>query len=80
MVFDNSFENRFRIELKKENLSGDNIEFIMSLISEDKDDSNLKRINNDAFLKLKNAGLEEAFNRSCDRMGIKWCHSNESSR
>ena len=66
MVFDNSFENRFRIELKKENLSGDNIEF--------------KRINNDAFLKLKNAGLEEAFNRSCDRMGIKWYHSNESSR
>lgn len=80
MVFDNSFENRFRIELKKENLSGDNIEFIMSLISEDKDDSNLKRINNDAFLKLKNAGLEEAVNRSCDRMEIKWYHSNESSR
>lgn len=80
MAFDNSFENKFRIELKRENLSDDNIEFIMSLISEDTNDSNLKIINNDAFLKLKNVGLEEAFNRCCDKMGVKWYHSNELSR
>lgn len=79
MVLDNSFENKFRIELKKENLSDDNIDFIMSFISEDESDENLKRMNNDVFLKLKNAGLEEIFNRCCDRIGVKWYHSNEPS-
>ena len=32
MVFDNSFENRFRIELKKENLSGDNMAHLQSSV------------------------------------------------
>ncbi len=77
---DNSFENKFRIELKKENLSDDNIEFIMSLISEDKSDENLKIMNNDVFRKLREAGLEDAFNRCCNRIGVHWNHSNEPSR
>ncbi len=75
-----SFENDFRIELRKECLSNENIDFIMNLISEDKADANLKRMNNNAFLELRNKGLEDTFNKVCERMGVKWTHSNESSR
>ena len=75
-----SFEDKLRAELDNENLSTDNIEFILSLISEDKNDSNLKIMNNDVFRKLEKKGLYEAFNNACSRMKIQWTHSNEPTR
>ena len=75
-----SLKGLFERELRLKNVLEENIKYILDLITEMDSDSNLNRMDNDAFDKLEERGLKDVFDEICDKYGIKWNHSNEPDR
>lgn len=55
----------------------EDVEFIMNVIKEHKDDSCLLYMENDAYRKMQERGIEEQFNDVCNKLKIKWAHCND---
>lgn len=75
-----SLKGLFERELRLKNVLEENITYILDLITEMESDSNLNRMDNDAFDKLEERGLKGVFDEICDKYGIKWNQSNELDR
>ena len=56
----------------------DEIDFILNLIKESDRDANLFYMENDAFRKLKEQGLDDIFEEVCRELGITWQHNNDT--
>ena len=56
----------------------DEIDFILNLIKESDRDANLFYMENDAFRKLKEQGLDDIFEKVCSELGITWQHNNDT--
>lgn len=56
----------------------DEIDFILNLIKESDRDANLFYMENDAFRKLKEQGLDDVFEEVCSELGITWQHNNDT--
>lgn len=56
----------------------DEIDFILNLIKESDRDANLFYMENDAFRKLKEQGLDDVFEEVCSELGIAWQHNNDT--
>lgn len=54
----------------------EDVEFIMDIIKEHKDDSYLLYMENDSYKKMKERGIEKQFNDVCNKLKIKWTHYN----
>ena len=61
--------------LREEGLTQEDIDFVHTLIKEDSRDSNLKRMDIRAFIKLEDRGIEMAFRRACKKKNIEWDHN-----
>ena len=57
-------------------MSKEDVEFIMDIIKEHKDDSNLLYMENDAYQRMKEHGIEKQFNDVCNKLKIQWTHYN----
>lgn len=53
-------------------------EFIMDIIKEHKDDSYLLYMENDAYKRMEERGIEKQFNDVCNKLKIQWTHYNGS--
>ena len=70
-------EGKIRRVLLKEHMNEEDIQFILDLIYTSDRDENLKIMNNDAFRKLEERGLNEIFENVCEKLHINWHHDND---
>ena len=72
-----TLQELYQRELKKKDVSPEDIDFVLSLISESELDQNLNKMPNDYWQQLENRGLLEVFERVNRENYIEWHHSNE---
>lgn len=75
-----SLKELYERELFARNVSNDNIQYVLNLISESDIDPNSYRMENDYWIKLKEKGLLEVFDEISKAHHIVWNHSNEEER
>ena len=77
MMIIEEFWNELHSNLSKV-MSDEDVQFVESLIHSCRRDENLLYLNDDAFNRLQERNLQDAFNEVSNRMGIKWWHSTEA--
>lgn len=70
-------EELYQRELERRGISQEDIDFVLSLISESELDPNLNRMPNDYWQQLESKGLLEVFEEINRENHIEWYHSNE---
>lgn len=67
----------YQRELERRGISQEDIDFVLSLISESELDPYLNRMSNDYWQQLENRGLLEVFEEVNRENNFEWYHSNE---
>ena len=70
-----NIQRLFECFMRQPGVTEDDVHFVSGLIKQDEQrDENLHYMEDEVYLRLRERGLKEAFERACKESGVTWTH------